>query len=57
MRSKTVGLDSFRDLLTTERDALSSDHAVPCLACKQEGLDENDEYCEECGGDGVLPLP
>ena len=30
---------------------------VPCLACKQEGLDETDEYYKECGGEGVLPLP
>ena len=30
---------------------------VICLACKGEGLDENDEYCKECGGEGVLPLP
>ena len=32
-------------------------NAVPCLACKQQGLDETDEYCKECGGEGVLPLP
>ncbi len=29
---------------------------VICLACKGEGLDENDEYCKECGGEGVLPV-
>ena len=27
---------------------------VICLACKGEGLDENDEYCSQCGGTGVI---
>ena len=26
--------------------------AVTCLACKGEGLDEDDEYCPVCKGEG-----
>lgn len=26
--------------------------AVTCLACKGEGIDEEGEYCEACGGHG-----
>ena len=27
-----------------------------CLACKGEGLDEDNEYCPACGGEGVIEI-
>lgn len=35
---------------------INQSHSGICLGCFGEGLDEDDEYCPYCGGEGVITL-